>query len=442
MADETPTTGPVASSASGKQSASSAPPVEEARIIEEVVTKPAPALLHTPEDLQKENAAITNILKDIKLPERRETYGESEKLPGKPKEPHVFDTMLGVSANRINVSDQSAFAALESVKTPEITTTLLTDGAKDVAPNKPTGTTLGENLVSSIVSPLRTLKNDLQNIVRDKKISLVSAVALEGERRHAEGDVAERGQIKEVHSRRVFRILFAVFIFSILGTAAFLGVYVIVQERSGIPRQEQETSILFSENTFSLPLENNTPLEIKRLVAQVRTDKGATLGSITHFVPTMLQAGADGASTERLLTLEEFFNALGTRTSADLLRALSSKFFFGTYTVDETAPIFVIPVLSYERAFAGMLAWEQTMNSDLAPTFTRVSDQVQGIGGLPERRRFEDVVMRNYDVRVLKNDAGAIELYYSFPTRRLLIIGENVYSFTEILSRLRAGRKL
>ena len=50
--------------------------------------------------------------------------------------------------------------------------------------------------------------------------------------------------------------------------------------------------------------------------------------------------------------------------------------------------------------------------------------------------------MRNYDVRVLKNDAGGIELYYSFPTQNILIIGESPYSFTEILSRLRAERKL
>ena len=435
MANETPTNDPVASSANDGSSTSPASPVEEARIIEEVVTKPAPALPHTPEELQKESATITNILKDVKLPERQE-YDGSGKLPEKPKESRVFDTMLGVSVNRIHVPDEPLS---ESVKISEVTSVA---GEKNVAPGESTGKTVGENIASSIVFPLRTLKDDLQRIVREKKISLVRAVALEGEKKYAEGDVAERGQIKEVHSRRVFRILFAIFIFSILGTAAFFGVYVIVQERSGIPKQESETSILFSENTFSLPVEKNTPLEIKRLVAQVRTDKGATLGSITHFVPTNQEENADGVSTERFLTLEEFFNAMGTRASADLFRALSSKFFFGTYTVDETAPIFVIPVLSYERAFAGMLAWEQTMNADLAPTFTRVSDQVQGVGGLPDRRRFEDVVMRNYDVRVLKNDAGVIELYYSFPTRRLLIIGENVYSFTEILSRLRAGRKL
>ena len=50
--------------------------------------------------------------------------------------------------------------------------------------------------------------------------------------------------------------------------------------------------------------------------------------------------------------------------------------------------------------------------------------------------------MRNYDVRALKDDDGTIQLYYSFPTRNVLIIAESPFSFTEILSRLRADRRL
>ena len=151
---------------------------------------------------------------------------------------------------------------------------------------------------------------------------------------------------------------------------------------------------------------------------------------------------ADQGSGTRPATLQEFLAALGTRASPDLVRALGSDFFFGIHTVDKNAPVLVIPVVSYEHAFAGMLAWERTMNADLAPVFTAVPDQVAGPGGLPQKRQFNDLVMRNYDVRALKDDAGVIELYYSFPTKELLIIAESPYSFAEVLSRLRAGGKL
>ena len=284
MADEIPTTGPAGTSNVGE--GKPAPPpqaIEEARFIEEVVTKPAPAKAvvpppppiqspppvpplppppeapmhiqvpappvesppisplsesiaavsppqppppHTSEELQKENATITKILKEIKLPERHETSGEAQK----PKEAHVFDTMLGVSTgNKINIEDKPL---PETTKAPEVPP-IPHEG--DLAPSKTAGTVPEDGLVSSIVSPFRTLKNDLQSIVRDKKISLVRAVALESEKQHAQSNIVEREQGKVVRSRRTFRILFAVFLLFALGAAAAFGVYVIIQERSGIP---------------------------------------------------------------------------------------------------------------------------------------------------------------------------------------------------------------
>ena len=68
--------------------------------------------------------------------------------------------------------------------------------------------------------------------------------------------------------------------------------------------------------------------------------------------------------------------------------------------------------------------------------------QARADNGTLTERKFEDTVMRNYDVRALKDDQGQVQLYYSFPTRNVLIIAESPYSFTEILSRLRADRRL
>ncbi|MBI4087889.1 hypothetical protein HY418_00690, partial [Candidatus Kaiserbacteria bacterium] len=294
---------------------------------------------------------------------------------------------------------------------------------------------------SSIVSPLRTLKNDLQRIIRVNKISLVRAAALESQK-HRGGAEEEREAVQQVRSRRRLGILFVGARFILLGVAAFFGVFFIMGERSGTPSENPQSGILFAENGVPFPLDNTSSIDLKRLLAQARLGGGGTLGSITRIIPVVTETTAEGVVTERDAALEEFLKALGTRVPEELLRALPNEFFFGIHTVDENAPLFVIPVLSYERAFAGMLRWEETLNADLSPAFTPVPDQVLGTGGLPEKRRFEDVVMRNYDVRVLKDDAGTIELYYSFPTRELLVIAESPYSFTEILSRLRAERKL
>ncbi len=472
MADEKPIAGSAGGSSAPPQRAAAASqptPEPEARIIEETIVKPAspskpPALpsavdsiafappeksvpsppqsvspqtpplppppassasaiplpIRAPAEFAKEQEAIANILKEIKLPERR--------MPETPaKESKVFDTTLGAVPPQRAVSPKKEPAP----------------AAPSAASATPAGEPAkqGEGLASSIVSPLRTLKNDLQKIIRVKKISLVRAAALESQKRRGSAE-EEREVVSAVRSRRSRGVLFAAALLVILGGAAFLGVFLIMEERSPAPSASSQSSLLFAENGVPFPLDNTSSIDLKRLLAQARKGGGGTLGSITRIIPVVTETSEEDVMTERTASLEEFLRALGARVPEELFRALPDDFFFGLHTVDENAPLFVIPVLSYERAFAGMLRWEETMNADFSPVFTPVPDQVLGAGGLPEKRRFEDVVMRNYDVRVLKDDAGMIELYYSFLTRELLVIAESPYSFTEILSRLRAERKL
>lgn len=355
------------------------------------------------EVVEKERQDIANILAEAKIPERRAPAPVAQEVRGV-----VFDTALGAAA-----------ASLDEKR------------GETPAPQSAT-------LETPAISPLRTLKKDLQEIVQVKKISLVRAAALEQEKRRGASSAESAAPPKK---RRGFGFFLAIVFFILLGGAALLGVYVVMNATESAPQNTGGT-ILFAESAFALPLQSESPLELKRLVAQARAGGGGTLGSITQIVPTIAETNAEGVVSERAASLDEFFRALGTRAPADLTRALSTEFFFGIHTVDENAPLLVIPVSSYERAFAGMLSWEETMNADLAPAFTSVPMQVIGPGGLPQKRLFEDVVMRNYDVRALKDDAGEIQLYYSFPTRSLLVISESPYSFTEILSRLRAERKL
>jgi hypothetical protein len=101
-----------------------------------------------------------------------------------------------------------------------------------------------------------------------------------------------------------------------------------------------------------------------------------------------------------------------------------------------------VTVSSYERAFAAMLEWERTINTDLSPIFAPVPMQTISQSGVVVERAFEDSIIRNFDVRMLKDESGNVQLYYSFPTRDILIIAESPYSFPEILARLRADRRL
>ncbi len=410
-----PTPPPVPLPQSGPKTSTTPPAIQTEASKPPISAEPKKEAADGTDGVQSE---IANILKGVKLPER----SENASVATEKKESHVFDTALGA-------------AKPDAAKVPATP-------AGTAAPATPETAGEKKSITASIVSPFRTLKDDLQGIVRDKKISLVRAAALESDKRRGQEDVIGKELGTGRGSRRTFAIIFASVLLVLLGGAAFLGVYLIESTQNSPLPQLPSSSLLFAENSVPFPLGSQSSLDVKRLLAQARNASSATLGSITRIVPVIATTNDQGQPSQRPATLGEFLQALGTRTSPDLLRALGGDFFFGLHTVDKNAPVIVIPVTSYEHAFAGMLAWEATMNTDLAPVFTPVPDQTAGPGGLPQKREFQDLVMRNYDVRALKDDAGVIQLYYSFPNRTLLIIGESPYSFTEVLSRLRADRKL
>jgi len=293
-----------------------------------------------------------------------------------------------------------------------------------------------------IVSAVHTLRDDFQSAVQDQKISVVQAAALQEQKRAHQMQTYNVSDGRAAQHPQRLKNFAIILILTCIGVAA-LGLILLFAENK---RVETSTllveGLLFSEQATPLPLNNAAPSELRRQVATARATSDLTLGSITRVAPVIETQNDRGETTAKEASTREFLVAIGANVPEELLRALGNEFFFGFHAVDENAPILVVPVTSYERAFAGALAWEKTMNADLSPIFTAVPPLMQRNDGLIVERTFEDLVMRNYDVRALKDDAGTIQLYYSFPTRNILIIAESPYSFAEILARLRADRRL
>lgn len=344
---------------------------------------------------------IETILQGTKLPERR---GPAQ-AQGEPKK---YDTSLGARASGDASGDAPA---------------IVPSAPQQEAP----------------VSAVHTFKRDLQSVVKEQKISLVRAAALEQEKKRPE----PIEQAVKAPSRSPGIIVASLFLL-LLGGGALAGVYYISLSGAVRPVEQVGESLVFTEASEKLPLENTTPSDIRRELSEVRVSAGGTLGAITRIVPTVPDSANSetGLTRRRAATFAEFMRALGAHPPDELLRALSDMFFTGIHTVDKNAPVIVVPIISYDHAFKGMLDWEKTLNGDLAPYFTPVPGLLTGSDGLVEVRTFEDVVMRNYDVRALKDDSDTIQLYYSFPTRNILIIAESPYSFPEVLSRLQADRRL
>ena len=94
-----------------------------------------------------------------------------------------------------------------------------------------------------------------------------------------------------------------------------------------------------------------------------------------------------------------------------------------------------------------MLDWEDTMNKDLSPLFGDTLSEIATRGALQENpsaplfriftpRIFNDVIVRNNDTRILRDDEGGIALIYGFPNVETIIVTTNENTFFEIFKRL------
>jgi hypothetical protein len=292
-----------------------------------------------------------------------------------------------------------------------------------------------------IVTPVHTLKDDIQHVVREEKMSLVRAASLEEDRKLREEEDAKQISPGDVQrKKRIGGVIFATLLLTALGLAALFGVMLVANQQAGTP-SIQENTLVFAEQSLILPLDGVTSSSLKQQVSQLRASQVGSLGSITRIIPAVATTTPNGTQT-RPATTQEFLRALDTSAPDALLRALGTEFFFGLHSADENAPLFVIPVVSYDNAFAGMLAWEQSLNTELSPIFTPLPVYQTDADGIPHVRAFADAVIRNYDTRTLTDDNSTIQLYYSFPSPKILVIAESPYTFAEVIARLRAQRRL
>lgn len=359
-------------------------------------------------------ADIAQALAGVRLPERKDFRGAADSKSPIPTEKHEMPLVTAM---------------------PHEPSADLSDGTR--TPQSP------NTEQDSVVVPVHTLKQDLEGIVVDQKMSMVHAVAMEQDKKRGQADIVAEASAHSQRSRRTSLFVFASFVLVVLGGAALFGVMTIMGQRAPSAQTSTGSALLFAEQAVAFPLGNYTPTAIKQTLSQARYSSSGAVGSIVHIVPMV--SGTDpttGATIEQEATLKEFLQAMGTHAPEDLVRALSSEFFFGIHAADQNAPVFIIPVVSYDRAFSAMLTWEKTLNADLTPVYTQVPVLAMGPDNLPTQRTFQDEVMRNYDTRTLKDDSGKIRLYYSFPSRSILVIAENPYSFAEVLSRLQAQRRL
>ncbi|MDE2213088.1 MAG: hypothetical protein KGJ34_00955 [Patescibacteria group bacterium] len=291
------------------------------------------------------------------------------------------------------------------------------------------------------IPAIETYKSDIEETVRGKNISLVEIAAAQARRGGSLGPAEE--EVPQGTSRK--RLL-QIGVGGLLLLGAVVAIAAALSRGSALPpAQSPSAPYIYVDGTQTVPVpEGSTRSEIMTELEADRQNTNIALGLISRLYlvapATTTNAGAVPLSTS------DFFSLMAPNADPSLVRSLDPTFLLGVHSFDGNQAFLIFTTNSYDQAYAGMLSWEDTMQTDLSPLFDRTppihipeegNTAAEAIAA-PQllQSPFSDLVVDNEDARVIQDSSGDILLLWTFVDRQTLVITTNQYTLQEIISRL------
>lgn len=296
------------------------------------------------------------------------------------------------------------------------------------------------------VRPIETYKGDVESVIQGKNISVVSIAAAEAERRGKAGIAQQTtdAQANEAGMGLVTKILMVLGGIILISAAVGVGVFVYLRPTTVDIPKEPDAPFVSVDNTaiVSAPVDQFTRDALMTNLEAARTSVRISLGLVSRLFVAVPATTTDAAPQE--VDARTLVSLLAPTLSPGFVRSIQPAYLLGLHSFDENQAFLILKVDSYESAFAGMIAWEYTMQKDLAPLFTRTPTPHIPEGGVgtssPQVQLiptgFSDRIVENHDARVIENETKDILLLWTFLDRNTVIITTNEYTLREIISRL------
>ncbi len=285
---------------------------------------------------------------------------------------------------------------------------------------------------------IHTLKYDVQDLVKKKKVSMIRAVALESDKTANAQTINRPIELNRKQSNVGVYVLSTLFF--ILGMVA-IGAVIYAQGKRAEQEQAEsnqllsQNTIVFYEHQQQFDITDLQPYELKGGLAQLREKLSATLGSFTLVQMTLRPYDVEtGQYYTRYATLQDIVNTMKPRLPKQLSAILYPEYMFAVHTTEENTPVIFLVADAYDSAFAGMLAWEPSLAQDLAPFFPN-----RGATALnANSSKFEDMAVDNIDARVLRAPNKKVRILYAVLEKNVIVITNNIYTLKEAAARLHA----
>jgi len=278
---------------------------------------------------------------------------------------------------------------------------------------------------------VHTFKDDVQNLVRTKKVSMTRIAAMESDKRGAAETVTE-----EKEPWKTTTVIALAILFLIVGSILAFGAYYAYTLNAAPNLAPQfDPAIIFTEARESIDVTGKNEREIMATLAEARRNTFFSLGSVIEFHLTNLVETADGEKVPVHLDSVDFLNAINATVPTAFKQTLGTDYVLGIHVIDENVPFLILTSESYGHTFSGMLQWERNIEEDTIPFFSPGGNFVKPAIADSENT-FLDTVIQNLDVRILRDKNGDVRLLYAFTNRGTLVITNNIRTLTELSNRL------
>jgi hypothetical protein len=277
-----------------------------------------------------------------------------------------------------------------------------------------------KNNKESTLNPVRTLRSDLARAVKQDHMTM-SQISLK------EQETARLMETRVASGSRRSTTIVLLLLFLIL-IGAGVGIFLFYPDLLPAPAKAPAVvprvpSIITAEKQAKLNLDDSSGV----LRGQIQAIRFQSVPKDTLINIYFTKAGPTG---EERTVLKETLAKLDVTLPDNLIAFLSEEFMLGSYHGEENGNFLILKTRAFESTAYAMTQEESAVAGLLYNLFT-------GEVLTPELATtpFQDVVIRNHDVRVLRNSEEQTVMMYAFLDRETLVIAENVETFAKVLGR-------
>ena len=291
--------------------------------------------------------------------------------------------------------------------------------------------------------PLRTFEGDVADALKSQNASLATISIAEKVKKEKIEQIAQAHPMAEVatESHKTKNALFVLLSILLVGGGLYLlYTFYYLPQKGTAPSVRLTVPAIINpdvQKEFNIPsLADDKKTFTQYLRAEI--DKAAPApNTLVHLYIT------EGTETnKKLINSSQFLTLLKVNASDQYLRTLEPDLMFGIHGFNGNNPFIILKTRVYQTAFAGMLKWEETLNDDLTPLFSKggpaepqaPAESTADI--LASNKPFVDLVIKNKDVRVLTNKYDRIVLLYTFLDKETILITTNEFTLKEIIDRM------